>query len=58
MCANTPLPGDTRYNVYMLVCSFDTLLLLLKFTIIDVAQRDNISFVNILLPWLHTEHQD
>src|SRR5271157_2400834 len=57
MCAEMPLPGNTRYNVYMLACSFDTLLLLLKFTIIDVGQRGNVSPTNNFLPWLHTEHQ-
>src|SRR5271157_1401548 len=57
MCAELPLPGDTRYNVYMLVCRFDTLLFLFAFTIIDVAQRGNIPLANIFLLWLHTEHQ-
>src|SRR5208283_3972373 len=57
MCAEMPLPGNTRYSVYMLVCSFDTLLLLLKFTIIDVVQRANIPLASDFFPWLHAEHQ-
>src|SRR5271165_1784583 len=57
MCAEVPLPGNTRYNVYMPVCRFDTLLLLFSITIIDAAQRGNVPLANIFLTWLHTEHQ-
>src|SRR5271157_2136781 len=57
MCAEMPLPGDIRYNVYMLVCSFDTPLPLFSFTIIDIAQRGNVPLANIFSPWLHMQHQ-
>src|SRR5271157_177572 len=57
MCAEMPLPGITSYNIYMLVCSFETPLRVFSFTIIAVAQGDNDPLADIFLPWLHTEHQ-
>src|SRR3974390_3303333 len=57
MCAEMPLPGGTIDNVYTLVCRFDNPLLLFSFTIIDVAQRDNVLFANTFSPWLHPAHR-